>query len=256
MRARSSPHGSYYELNYLISEATALLVRDFLGTYLDCDEYSVGGPDFGYPVYTLYLDSDDLTLYRQAINDIEHRCQLRVRYWSSQPEAPVRLEIKRRLADAVIKERCLVRPEAVALLLAGELVPFEFLAARSAGHLEVVHHFLTRTQRLGARPKLRLGFLRECYLSDDETVRVTMDRLIQCEPCFAPELGTEFEHPHRLFPAEVLLELSYAERFPHWFRELVECFSLLPCEADKFVAAVSAWGGRALSPSASAIMPT
>lgn len=45
-----------FELKYLIGEETALLVRDFVRSYIDLDEYSVGRPNYSYPVHSLYLD--------------------------------------------------------------------------------------------------------------------------------------------------------------------------------------------------------
>ena len=57
-----------FELKYLISEETALLVRDFVRSYLDFDEYSVGKPNYSYPVHSLYVDSHALALYWATIN--------------------------------------------------------------------------------------------------------------------------------------------------------------------------------------------
>ena len=57
-----------FELKYLITEESALMVRDFVRSYLDFDEYSVGKPNYSYPVHSLYLDSDRLQLYWETIN--------------------------------------------------------------------------------------------------------------------------------------------------------------------------------------------
>ena len=116
---------AHYELNYLISETTALAVRDHLQTLihmgcLDVDERSVGQPNLSYPVHTIYLDSDDLTLYWQAANDHEHRKELRIRYYDPAPASPACLEIKRRLSDVVLRENCTVRMEVVPRVLSGE----------------------------------------------------------------------------------------------------------------------------------------
>jgi hypothetical protein len=236
----------FHELNYLINEAVALRVRDFISEYLEMSEESVGRANFSYEVHTLCLDSDALTLYWQAVNDVEHRHQLRVRYLSLHPDAPVHLEIKRRQADGVIRERCAVRREGVAVALAGQLPEARLLTSRHPGHLNTLQRFVTCAQSIGARPKVHIGFLREGYSSPDNTVRVTMDRDIWCEAYFASELVAQFSRPRRLFPSQVLLELSYHERFPDWFGELVRHFDLMPCEADKFVAAVSTLGCNAL----------
>src|SRR5438045_9275038 len=96
---------SRFELKYLISENTAQRVRDFVRCYLDMDEYSVGRPNYSYPVHSLYLDSDDLTLYWQTINGNKNRYKLRLRYYSTNPETPVFFEIKRRMNNCIMKQR-------------------------------------------------------------------------------------------------------------------------------------------------------
>ena len=44
--ARDRMQKQRFELKFLISETTALYVRDFVRQYLDFDEYSVGQPNF------------------------------------------------------------------------------------------------------------------------------------------------------------------------------------------------------------------
>jgi SPX domain protein involved in polyphosphate accumulation len=78
-----------FELKYLISEETALKVREFVTCYLDFDEYSVGKPNYSYPVHSLYLDNDDLKTYWDTINGDKNRFKLRLRYYSTHPDTPV-----------------------------------------------------------------------------------------------------------------------------------------------------------------------
>jgi hypothetical protein len=77
--ARDRMQKQRFELKYLISEDTALMVRDFVKSYLDFDEYSVGKPNYSYPVHSLYLDSDALQLYWETINGNKNRYKLRLR---------------------------------------------------------------------------------------------------------------------------------------------------------------------------------
>ena len=240
-RLRWGSH-THHELNYLVSEKTALRVREYVQCHLDFHEYSVGRPNYSYPVHTLYLDSDDLALYWKAINDVEHRCQLRVRYYSAHPEAPVHLEVKRRQADVVRRLRCEIRPEAIFLVLAGHLADEQHLASGHPAHLFALQVLIALLRSLGAKPKLHVAYQRECYVSDDETVRVTMDREIACEASDTAELNVRMDHPCPLFRPCVLLELSFGERFPDWLRGLVEHFSLKECEADKYFEGISALG--------------
>src|SRR6478672_5281924 len=109
-----------YELKYLIPESVALRVRDFVRSYLEIDEFGATLPNFSYPVHSLYLDSDKLTLYRTTINGDKNRYKLRLRYYEDRSDAPVFFEIKRRMNNIILKQRGGVRRDAVPSILAGQ----------------------------------------------------------------------------------------------------------------------------------------
>src|SRR5436190_22945545 len=117
--ARDRMQKQRFELKYLVTEETALLVREFVKSYLDFDEYGVGKPNYSYPVHSLYLDSDDLKLYWATINGNKNRFKLRIRFYNNNPETPVFFEIKRRMNNCILKKRGSVRREAVPLLVNG-----------------------------------------------------------------------------------------------------------------------------------------
>src|ERR1041384_8320422 len=124
-----------FELKYLISEETALLARDFVQSYLEMDEFSVGRADYSYPVHSLYLDSDDLTLYWRTVNGDKNRFKLRLRYYSLSPDAPVFFEIKRRMNNCILKQRGGVRHESLPILLRGYLPEMNHLVSRNPKQL-------------------------------------------------------------------------------------------------------------------------
>src|SRR6266487_7073772 len=139
--ARDRMQKQRFELKYLISEETALLVRDFVKSYLDWDEYSVGKPNYSYPVHSLYIDSDDLKLYWSTINGDKNRYKLRLRYYSTHPDSPVFFEIKRRMNNCILKQRGGVNHEAIAQLLTGHLPQPDFLVSKAPNHLVAVQRF-------------------------------------------------------------------------------------------------------------------
>src|SRR6266850_5355517 len=110
-----------FELKYIINEDLARAVRDFVGGYLEIDEYGATLPNSSYPVHSLYLDSDDLHLYQTTINGDKNRYKLRLRFYDNRPEAPIYFEIKRRMNNIIAKQRGGVRRDAVDWLLAGHL---------------------------------------------------------------------------------------------------------------------------------------
>lgn len=235
-----------FELKYLISEETALMVRDFVRSYLDFDEYSVGKPNYSYPVHSLYLDSDRLQLYWETINGNKNRYKLRLRYYSTHPDAPVFFEIKRRLNNCIMKQRGGVRQESVPLLLKGHLPQPEHMVSKAPNHLVALQNFCNLSHQVQARPKVHIFYMREAYVSDDDQVRVTIDRKVFGDANLDYSLKTEMHDPCLSFKNQVILELKFTNRFPDWFRELVRVFGVMQCGAAKYCESIQGLGFRKL----------
>src|SRR5260370_41362724 len=123
-----------FELKYLVHEAIASGIRDFVSSYLELDDYGVGRPNMSYLVHSLYLDSDDLDTFHASINGTKNRFKLRLRYYDYRTDTPVFFEIKTRVDNCILKQRCGVRRDAVPLLLAGQLPESEQLLSREPRH--------------------------------------------------------------------------------------------------------------------------
>jgi hypothetical protein len=236
-----------FELKYLINEETALLARDFVRSYLDFDEYSVGKPNYSYPVHSLYLDSNDLKLYWETINGNKNRYKLRLRFYSTQPDAPVFFEIKRRVNNCIMKQRGGVRQDAVPLLLKGHLPQIEHLVSKAPNQLVALQKFCELAHSIHAHPKVHIYYMREAYVSDDDQSRVTIDRRVYGEANLDCSIKTEMEHPALSFANHVILELKFTNRFPDWFRELVRVFGVMQCGAAKYCESVQAIGFEKLN---------
>ena len=235
-----------FELKYLIAEETALLVRDFVKGYLDFDEYSVGKPNYSYPVHSLYVDSDDLKLYWSTINGDKNRYKLRLRYYSTHPDSPVFFEIKRRMNNCIMKQRGGVRQEYVPMLLQGHLPQLDFLVSKAPNQLVALQNFCNLAHHIRAKPKVHIFYMREAYVSDDDQVRVTLDRKVYGDANLSYAIKTELAAPCLSFKNEVILELKFTNRFPDWFRELVRVFGVMQCGAAKYVESVQGLGFRKL----------
>lgn len=237
-----------FELKYMISEETALRVRDFVQTYLDFDEYSVGRPNFSYPVHSVYLDSDDLKTYWDTINGMKNRFKLRLRFYSTHPDAPVFFEIKRRMNNIIMKQRGGVRRPAVDWLLNGSFPELEHLVSKkNPNQLMALQRFSELLALLHAKPKVHIAYLREAYVSDDDSYRVTMDRDVVAEPNLTTELTTDIKEPHKSFTPLVILELKFTNRFPDWYGDLVRTFNVMQGGAAKYVESIQAIGHRKLN---------
>lgn len=235
-----------FELKYLIPEEITLNMRDFVSCYLELDEFARGQPNFSYPVYSLYFDSDDLKTYHQTINGDKNRFKLRLRYYDEHPETPVFFEVKGRSDYCILKQRCAVKRESVPLLASGQLPEPVDLFSQGPKHLVALQTFNRLMLRLNARPKARNRYLREAWVSpNDNSVRVTFDREVMIEPCFRAEAGTALVRPVRLFPEHTILEIKFTNRFPNWLKELVRRFNLVWAASAKYVGGVLALGEHA-----------
>jgi VTC domain len=228
-----------FELKYLIDEAITPGLRDFVSSYLEPDDYGLGLPNLSYPVHSLYLDSDDLKTFHSSINGTKNRFKLRLRYYDEHPETPVFFEVKARVDNCILKQRCGVRRDAVRWLVRGQLPEPEQLLSEGARALGALQDFIQLMCRLNARPKAHNSYLREAWVSPhDDSVRITFDRKIRIEPCFLPDALTEMKRPVRVFPEFVVLELKFTARFPNWFQELVRRFSLMQFSSAKYAEGV------------------
>ena len=225
-----------FEFKYIISEATALAIRDFVRSYLVIDEYGATLPNLSYPVHSLYLDSPDLKLYHSTINGDKNRFKLRLRFYEDRPKAPVYFEIKRRNNNTISKQRGGVVREAVDALLAGQLPAPEQIVSKDPKQHQALHEFCRLVSELNARPMAHIAYLREAWISPhDNSVRVTIDRQIRCEPEPSSRLTTQMDNPVLVFGDFLVLELKFTNRFPDWFKELVRVYGLAQCGAAKYV---------------------
>ena len=233
-----------FELKYLLKESVAERVREFARCHLDFDPFSAGRPDYSYPVHSLYLDSDRLELYWRTVNGDKNRFKLRLRYYNDQADAPVFFEIKRRMDNAILKQRAAVKRSAASLLLRGHLPGPEDLCGDGPAGLAAAQRFVQLMTESNASPRSHISYRREAYISEDDHLRVTMDRDILSEPQLDGTIRTAMDKPVRSFKGLVVLELKFTERFPNWFRELVRMANAMQSGAAKYVSGVAGLGHR------------
>lgn len=236
MIAAPAMQSQRFELKYLADENTARQARDFVRTHLELDPHGAGKPDLAYPIHSLYLDSDQMGLYWDTINGNKNRFKLRLRWYRDGAEDPVFFEIKRRQNEAILKQRAMVRRAAVPELLAGRFPRAGDLPGDNPRQLAAVRNFIDLMARHDARPRARVSYRREAWISPhDNSVRVTMDRDVLCATEEGPHLSAAMHHPERVFGRQVVLEIKFTNRFPAWFGELVRVLGLRQGSAAKYV---------------------
>ena len=242
---RDRMQASRFELKYVISEYKAQQIRLYVSSFLELDENGIGKPELSYPVHSLYVDSDGMKTYWDTINGNKNRFKLRIRYYTDDAEAPVFLEIKRRMNSCIQKQRVGIRREAVGMVLRGQLPPPALVLGQQSRHLVALHEFCRRVQEMQARPKMHIAYLREAYLpKTDNSARVTMDRQVSSEPNPTGRLSTQMTKPLLVWGAAVVLELKFTDRYPNWFKDLVQVFELRQCGAAKYADGVALLSGH------------
>lgn len=233
-----------FEYKYHIDEAQADGIRNFLRHYMTLDEYGAMQPDCSYPVHTLYLDSPDLRLYQATLNGDRNRYKLRVRYYENHESAAVYAEIKRRYNSVITKKRAAISPESARYMSSGQLPRPDQVINPEPDSMVALEEFNRLLSHLNAGPVAHIAYLREAWIGEDEhtRTRVTMDRQVRSEPCREMRFEFDMQRPTFVFPDSVVLELKFTNRFPHWFKDLVQAYELRHESAAKYVDGVALRG--------------
>ncbi|MFN3409986.1 MAG: VTC domain-containing protein [Limisphaerales bacterium] len=247
--------GQRFELKYRISEPVAERVRAFVSAHLELDDFSAAHPDRAYDVHSIYFDSDELHTHHATVNGDKNRFKLRLRCYTLDESAPVFLEIKRRVDNCILKQRCPLRRAAVPHLLDGQTPPPELVLSTQPRHQVALENFLELCDRLHATPRLRNHYRREAWVSPaDNHLRVTFDRDIFVEPWFEGRFAP-MTRPHQIYGDVVVLEVKFTDRFPRWCQEMVEQFHLNRSAAMKYCGGVDALGPDQFRPRAARPLP-
>jgi hypothetical protein len=254
-----------FELKYVIEEARAVALADFIQSYLRPSEHNGSGPIRGHPVISLYLDSPDFFFFRQAITGHKNRMKLRIRFYDDEWKRPACLEVKRRVSEVICKDRALITREGARQILSGGWPAGPFWT--DCGHLihgtrrqDVSDDFWGFANTVRARGAIYVSYFREIYEApEDEELRVTLDREIRGSSydgsgCLrVPKRGWRPYLPPYLapFPRDgVILELKFDNQAPYWMFDLVKLFNLRQTPVCKYSACIYAqqlqWGRRVL----------
>ncbi|MCH8487903.1 MAG: polyphosphate polymerase domain-containing protein [Candidatus Cyclonatronum sp.] len=225
-----------FEFKYHLESHTALAVRDFVSSYLELDAFGATQPNYSYPVHSLYLDSPNLKTYYDTINGERNRYKLRIRYYESGGDRPVYFEMKRRINSIIAKKRAKVYRSSAERLVSGFMPGWHDLAVKDDDGMDAILDISQKINYLQARPTVHVSYLREAWMADGTNkIRVTFDRDVYTEPVQEVVFKNEMYRPTRVFGNTVILELKFTDRFPEWFKTLVQVFGLRQQSAAKYV---------------------
>lgn len=226
-----------YELKYLVSEATALAINEFIKPLMPLDRYSKLQPGGFYPIVSLYIDSEDLTLCKESLSGKKNRFKLRIRSYSDDPQYPAFFEIKRRTSSVINKSRAPVRHQDIPMLMDGLSLPHQDFRTNR----EALDQFQLYVKYIMAKPTILIRYLRKAYESESENrVRVTFDRELCYKVTREPRVmlnGSSWQNNHLMLKG-VILEIKYTAKYPIWLNRLVTTFNLDSRSISKFATSV------------------
>jgi SPX domain protein involved in polyphosphate accumulation len=235
------------EFKYIVSESTAAGIRDFVRFHLIPDEYADPNNYNSYWIHSLYLDNPSLTLCNATLEGLKNRFKLRIRFYDDKSDDPVFFEVKSRVNDVILKERCAVHRASVDRLLHSPWAERSDLVKYNPKNLASLQRFLDLQNKLKAEGKVFVTYMREAYVSPhDDSVRVTFDRNLSSAP-YNKELRVE-PLPGWVQPKVdgVVLELKFTDRFPGWMGDLTRTFGLVRGTMAKYVYCVQSLGHHKL----------
>ncbi|MEX0331997.1 MAG: VTC domain-containing protein [Puniceicoccaceae bacterium] len=242
MLVASEQHIARYEMKYVVDVRLRDAIRDFVLLFCKRDRHA--DPVTGeYTVSTLFFDSYKRDCYLANENKSANRFKLRARTYGNSDNAPLFLEIKRRVGEFVDKSRAALPPGWSGLedIILGPRMPASLPDRQRLPFYEFEHAF----RLINARPVLRVRYDRESFMSENDAyARVTFDRRIRYQPTRGWDLPGSGRWRAmdstmtyaRDYPA-FILELKCTSDQPSWMAELIERFNLVRTDFCKYATA-------------------
>ncbi len=227
---------SRYEMKYLICESKAVAIKQFIKSYIEPDKYCKLQRSGSYPIVSLYLDSEDLQLCRESLTGQKNRFKLRIRSYTEEPDYPRFFEIKRRINSIIIKSRCRVGEQDVALLLTGLSVP---LQDHYVNDNEALRQFQLYVNSIRAKPVVLIRYMRQAYEDDSENkIRITFDRKLAYNVTNKPRVTLNGPGWQNRLSGSVILEIKFTNNYPSWLSRMAECFDLHQQSFSKYATSI------------------
>ncbi len=233
------------EYKYKVTAETVERLRTAIKPYCQLDEHGASHADGYYPINSLYFDDDRYRLYRDTVNGESERFKVRVRNYGQASGGVVKLEVKRRINDVVIKTSAWLPQDGWTewITPGGRRDP----STLSEANREALNNFLTTMRRAAARPKMLVRYERQAYRSlIDDYVRITFDRHMIHQPMTRYDLNGSSSRWSAMDDAEsmggsgsrFLLELKFARSVPVWLVDIVRRLGLVRQGYSKYGCAV------------------
>lgn len=200
------------EIKFLLDMNQYHELIETISEYMNPDKYCIGGKEYG--IYNIYYDTSDDFLIRESLSKPYYKEKIRLRsyYSPAEPDAPVFLEIKKKIGGIVTKRR-------VSMTLAES---DEYFATRHKPEIKKyitgqvfteLDAFLNHYQIV---PKQYISYQREAFFGkDNKDFRLTFDRKIT-ERRYDLHLSNESYGNYIIGADQRLMEVKVGDSMPAW----------------------------------------
>jgi len=232
-----------FELKYVVSHGRVQPFVDALSPYL-VDDRNVAG-ERGYPVYSVYWDSDEWTLFWEKIEGLKDRRKLRVRRYADSSHGFV--EIKHRTDRTLQKRRARLPLTTIYESFRGSEDRRIWQEPGEDAVDPVVAEAAYLRERFRLRPRMAVSYRRRAFFGAfDPDLRITFDSRLQYDR-HAVDIAHPFETGDYIVdPRIVIMEVKFSERAPVWLCNLLSSFDFQMTRLSKYCSAVDRayFGGR------------
>lgn len=224
-----------YELKYRIRETKARAMAQYIQQFIGPDQYARKCPDYQYPISSLYLDSNQLHLCHETLEQKKNRFKLRVRCYDDNPQSPCFFEIKRRLNNVILKGRARLSKDQVPSIIQGNQ-PSSILYKKD---MDIIQQFQFYVRMLQARPIILVRYMRQAFEDDSQNrVRITFDRGLSFRTVESPIVTINGPDWNAVLMDFVILEIKFTNYYPLWLNDLTKTFDLKQTAMSKYVSSV------------------
>lgn len=221
-----------FELKYLVGhDRISELVED-LRPYLREDANWEN--ERGYPIHSVYWDSDEWTFFWEKIEGLKDRRKLRARRYAGVDYGFI--EIKHRTDRTLQKRRARVPLDVMFASFRGGDDEIDPAAERDDA---VLNEALYLRYRYRLKPKMAISYRRRAFYGFWEPdLRVTIDSRVQYH-----SVDTDISRPfetgtYLVDPRVSILEIKFNDRVPTWLVRLVSSHGLQMIRLSKYCTAV------------------
>ena len=242
---RDSAVNQRFEIKYIINETAAQGIIDFIHPHVIPDPQ-----DREYPVTSLYLDNDTMSMYWSSEMGEQNRYKLRLRSYTDDESPQVFAEVKRRLNRVILKTRVAIHSEQIEALLAGTGITEEIVMhPQNRKAFNDLSYFRSLHDAFRPQPCPPVRYNREAYISrDGDPLRITFDRNLCCIATrqYNHELWDQRTFWHVLPQIPVILEVKFTDHYPNYVQQMIQRFGLERTSMAKYVQCVKTLHGESI----------